>query len=90
MHTTAQINIPRAMVQMRSVIGNLLSVLLHGKLFRLLTQVLLNDTKVAVLAFRFLGHDVRFDWFDEVPFNVLRFVAHCRIVLTGSRLVEGS
>ena len=90
MHTTAQINIPRAMMQMRSVIGNLLSVLLHGKLFRLLTQVLLNDTKVAVLAFRFLGLNVRFDWFGEIRFNVLRFVAHCRIVLTGSRWVEGS
>ena len=90
MHTTAQINIPRAMVQMRSVIGYLLSVLLHGKLFRLLTQVLLNDTKVAVLAFRFLEVFVCFDWLDKILFNVLRFIAHCRIVLTGSRWVEGS
>ena len=90
MHTTAQINIPRAMVQMRSVIITSISVFLQHKFFRLLTQVLLNDTKVAVLAFRFLGEFECFDWLDKILFNVLRFVAHCRIVLTGSRWVEGS
>ena len=74
MHTTAQINIPRAMVQMRSVIELLLpEFVLVGE-----AQMLLNLAEYTPSLFRFLGP------------NGLRSVAHCRIVLTGSRWVDGS
>lgn len=82
MHTTAQINIPRAMVQMRSVIELLLpELVLVGE-----PQMLLNLAEHTPSLFWFLGGQ---NGVVHSP-NVLRSVAHCRIVLTGSRWVEGS
>ena len=100
MHTTAQINIPRAMVQMRSVIELLLpEFVLVGEPYCHCCRkcLLLNHAEHTPSLFRFLTeHTPSFfrslggqNGVVHSP-NVLRSVAHCRIVLTGSRWVEGS